>query len=167
MRKADIQHRKAIQLERLQRFLAWTIARYPAFAPNKRHQDDWFIAYQGHRIAEISRAARAFWLGLTESAVDAVLAQPEPTGLIGRILARDVHDYACAADVFGIEKTLNCGVQTFLSSAWASRLADGTSSATFEATVRHAVQPWVRERLHMLKRPFATLSDEPKEQTLA
>ncbi len=167
MRKADIQHRQAIQLERLQRFLDWATARHPEFAQNKRHQDDWFLAYQGHRIAEIGRAARAFWLGLTESAVDTVLAHPEPTSLIGRILARDVHDYACTVDVFGIEKTVNCGVQTFLNSAWASRLADSTSSDTFEATVRHAVQAWVRERLHMLERPFATLSDEQKEQTLA
>lgn len=167
MRKADIQHRKAIQLERLQRFLAWAIARYPEFAPNKRHQDDWFIAYQGHRIAEIGRAARAFWLGLTESAVDDVLTQPEPTSLIGRILARDVHDYSCTVDIFGVEKTFSCGVQTFLNSAWASRLADSTSSDTFEATVQHAVHAWVRERLQVLERPFATLSDEQKEQTLA
>ena len=167
MRKADFQNRKAIRLERLQRFLAWATARFPAFVAKKHHQDQWFSAYAGHSISQIGPAAKAFWLGLSEPAVDAVLADPAPASLLGRILARDLTSHACTVDVFGVPKTFDCGsVQHLLETDWATRLEDSDSPAAFEEQVRRAVEAWVRERLHVLEKPFATLSDAVKARSL-
>ncbi|MHA6494669.1 helicase-related protein [Pseudomonas borbori] len=168
MRKADIKQRAATRLERLRRFLAWAGEKHPDFTPNKNHQEQWFSQYGGHRTPGIGRAAKAFWLGLGEQAVEAELEAPDTTSLLGRILARDLNDYSCPVDVFGVEKTFSCGsLQNLLNAEWALRIADSESSALFAEHVQQAVQAVVQQRLEILRQPFAEMSVEDKARCLA
>lgn len=167
MRKAEVKHRHAIKLERLQRFLTWTTARYPDFVPKRNHQENWFSIYVGHQPPEIGRAARLFWLGLDEATVEAVLADPSAAGLVGRLLARDMNGFSCTVDVFGVEKTFDCGpLQNLLEPDFALRIADSTSLAEFETHVRDALQALVRGRLQVLEKPFASMSEEQRIRCL-
>jgi ATP-dependent RNA helicase SUPV3L1/SUV3 len=167
MRKAEAKHRHTLKLERLQRFLNWTLERHPDFVPKKNHQDNWFATYIGHQPPEIGRAARLFWLGLDEATVEANLDNSQTTNLIGRLLNRDVNPFSCTVDVFGVEKTVDCGsVQTLLEPEFAFRMDDSHASEDFERNVTGAVESLVRDRLHLLKEPFAGLSDEQKAQCL-
>ncbi|NKQ10935.1 DEAD/DEAH box helicase [Pseudomonas sp. SST3] len=167
MRKAEIKHRHARKLERLQRFLDWATERHPDFVPKKNHQENWFSTYIGHQPPEIGRAARLFWLGLDEPTVNASLERVDPESLIGRLLNRDLNDYSCNVDVFGVEKTFDCGpVQHLLEPDFALRIGDSASTDAFEAHVRDAIETLVRDRLHVLERPFASMTEEQKERCL-
>ena len=167
MRKAEVKHRNTVRLERLQRFLAWTAERHPDFAPKRSHQENWYSLYVGHQPAEIGRAARLFWLGLDEPTVEAVLADPGAAGLVGRLLARDLNGFSCSVDIFGVEKTFDCGpVQNLLEPDFALRIADSASLPDFEEHVRDALQSLVRGRLQVLERPFASMSDEERMRAL-
>lgn len=167
MRKAEIKHRHARKLERLQRFLDWATEHHPDFVPKKHHQETWFSTYIGHQPPEIGRAARLFWLGLDEPAVEANLEHADPASLIGRLLNRDLNDYSCSVDVFGVEKNFDCGpVQHLLEPDLALRIDDSASTDAFEAHVREAIEALVRERLHVLERPFADMAEEQKERCL-
>ena len=167
MRKAEVKHRHAIKLERLQRFLTWTTARYPDFVPKRNHQENWFSIYVGHQPPEIGRAARLLWLGLDEATVEAVLADPSAAGLVGRLLARDMNGFSCTVDVFGVEKTFDCGqVQNLQEPDFALSIADSTSLAQFETHVRDALQALVRGRLQVLEKPFASMSEEQRIRCL-
>ncbi|MCQ4307531.1 RNA helicase [Pseudomonas stutzeri] len=167
MRKAEVKHRNTVKLERLQRFLSWAAERHPDFVPKKNHQEKWFSTYIGHQPPEIGRAARLFWLGLDEPTVDANLEGAESQSLIGRLLNRDLNDYSCNVDIFGIEKTLDCGpVQNLLEPELALRIPDSTSIDEFEANVDDAIEALVRDRLHVLERPFASMTDEQKMRVL-
>ena len=167
MRKAELKQRHARKLERLQRFLDWAAERHPDFVPKKNHQENWFSTYIGHQPPEIGRAARLFWLGLDEPTVNANLEGADPASLIGRLLNRDLNDYSCRVDVFGVEKTLDCGpVQQLLEPDFALRIEDSASTDAFEAHVRDAIEALVRDRLHVLDHPFATMTDDEKEQCL-
>lgn len=167
MRKAESKHRHTRKLERLQRFLDWTTVRYPDFAPKKNHQEQWFSTYVGHQPPVIGRAARLFWLGLNEPAVNATLESTDPERLIGRLLNRDLNDFTCSVDVFGIEKTFDCGpVQHLLEPDYALRIDDSASVDEFEGHVRDAIGAMVRDRLRVLERPFAGMSDEQKARCL-
>lgn len=167
MRKAELKQRHARKLERLQRFLDWAAERHPEFVPKKNHQENWFSTYIGHQPPEIGRAARLFWLGLDEPTVNANLEGADPASLIGRLLNRDLNDYSCRVDVFGVEKTLDCGpVQQLLEPDFALRIEDRASTDAFEAHVRDAIEALVRDRLHVLDHPFASMADDEKEQCL-
>ena len=167
MRKAELKQRHARKLERLQRFLDWAAERHPDFVPKKNHQENWFSTYIGHQPPEIGRAARLFWLGLDEPTVNANLEGADPASLIGRLLNRDLNDYSCRVDVFGVEKTLDCGpVQQLLEPDFALRIEDSASTDAFEAHVRDAIEALVRDRLHVLDHPFASMTDDEKEQCL-
>lgn len=167
MRKAELKQRHARKLERLQRFLDWAAERHPEFVPKKNHQENWFSTYIGHQPPEIGRAARLFWLGLDEPTVNANLEGADPASLIGRLLNRDLNDYSCRVDVFGVEKTLDCGpVQQLLEPDFALRTEDSASTDAFEAHVRDAIEALVRDRLHVLDHPFASMTDDEKEQCL-
>ncbi|MFG3451300.1 helicase-related protein [Stutzerimonas stutzeri] len=167
MRKAELKQRHARKLERLQRFLDWAAERHPDFVPKKNHQENWFSTYIGHQPPEIGRAARLFWLGLDEQTVNANLEGADPASLIGRLLNRDLNDYSCRVDVFGVEKTLDCGpVQQLLEPDFALRIEDRASTDAFEAHVRDAIEALVRDRLHVLDHPFASMADDEKEQCL-
>jgi len=167
MRKAEAKHRHTHKLERLQRFLNWTTERHPDFAPKKNHQEKWFSTYLGFQPPEIGRAARLFWLGLDDATVEANLEGAAPASLIGRLLNRDVNDFSCTVDIFGVEKTLDCGpVQNLLEPEFALRIDDSRSTDEFEHNVCAAVQTLVRDRLHVLEKPFTSLSDEQKAQCL-
>lgn len=163
MRKAEAKHRHTVKLERLQRFLDWTTERHPDFVPKKNHQDTWFSTYIGHQPPEIGRAARLFWLGLDTPNVETNLENGDPGSLISRLLNRDVNNFSCTVSVFGIEKTLDCGpVQTLLEPEFAFHIADSQSSDEFERNVIGAVEQLVRGRLHVLEKPFASMSEEQK-----
>jgi len=167
MRKAELKQRHARKLERLQRFLDWAAERHPDFVPKKNHQENWFSTYIGHQPPEIGRAARLFWLGLDEQTVNANLEGADPASLIGRLLNRDLNDYSCRVDVFGVEKTLDCGpVQQLLEPDFALRIEDSASTDAFEAHVRDAIEALVRDRLHVLDHPFTSMTDDEKEQCL-
>ncbi|UPQ81657.1 RNA helicase [Pseudomonas knackmussii] len=167
MRKAELKQRHARKLERLQRFLDWAAERHPEFVPKKNHQENWFSTYIGHQPPEIGRAARLFWLGLDEPTVNANLEGADPASLIGRLLNRDLNDYSCRVDVFGVEKTLDCGpVQQLLEPDFALRIEDSASTDAFEAHVRDAIEALVRDRLHVLDHPFTSMTDDEKEQCL-
>ncbi len=167
MRKAELKQRHARKLERLQRFLDWAAERHPDFVPKKNHQENWFSTYIGHQPPEIGRAARLFWLGLDEPTVNANLEGADPASLIGRLLNRDLNDYSCRVDVFGVEKTLDCGpVQQLLEPDFALRIEDSASTDAFEAHVRDAIEALVRDRLHVLDHPFTSMTDDEKEQCL-
>ncbi|MGA6096576.1 helicase-related protein [Stutzerimonas marianensis] len=167
MRKAETKHRQAVRLERLQRFLTWAAERHPDFAPKKNHQEQWFSTYLGHQPPEIGRAARLFWLGLEAPAVETVLATPEPTTLLGRLLNRDVNAFSCTVDLFGVQVMFDCGsVQTLLEADLALRIPDSDSAAAFERHVSDAVEGLARDRLRVLERPFAAMSDEQKARSL-
>ncbi len=167
MRKAEAKHRRSSSLERLQRFLSWATERHPDFTPKKNHQEKWFSTYLGHQPPEIGRAARLYWLGLDPVTVEANLENAEPASLIGRLLNRDVNDFSCTVDIFGVEKTLDCGpVQNLLEPEFALRIDESRSVDEFERRVCAAVEALVRDRLHVLEKPFAELSDEQKGQCL-
>ena len=125
MRKAEVKHRNSLKLERLERFLTWASERHPDFVPKKNHQEKWFSTYIGHQPPAIGRAARLFWLGLDEPTVDANVEGADPNSLIGRLLNRDLNDYSCNVDIFGVEKTLDCGpLQNLLEPELALRIPD-------------------------------------------
>lgn len=167
MRKAEVKHRNTVRLERLQRFLTWATAQHPDFVPKKNHQENWFSTYLGHQPAEIGRAARLFWLGLDEATVESVLADAGSAGLVGRLLARDLNGFSCSVDIFGVEKTFDCGpVQNLLEPDFALRIADSASLADFEEHVCEALQALVRSRLQVLERPFASMSEEQRIRCL-
>ncbi|MFV0456746.1 MAG: RNA helicase, partial [Pseudomonas sp.] len=167
MRRAEGKHRNTISLERLQRFLNWNTEHHPDFVPKKKHQDKWFATYIGHQPPEISRAARLFWLGLNEAAVESVLQTDEPAGLLGRLLKRDLNDFSCNIDIHGIEKAFDCGpVQNLLESELALRIPDSTSADEFEAHVHSAIGELVLSRLRILEKPFASLGEEQKARIL-
>lgn len=167
MRKAEVKQRNTVRLERLQRFLAWATAKHPEFAAKRNHQENWFSVYVGHQPPEIGRAARLFWLGLNEATVESVLTDPGSAGLVGRLLARDLNGFTCTVDVFGVEKTFDCGpVQNLLEPDFALRIADSASLADFESHVREALQTLVRSRLEVLERPFSSMSEEQRIRCL-
>ncbi|TLX57094.1 RNA helicase [Stutzerimonas nosocomialis] len=166
MRKVEVKQRSSLKQERLQRFLDWAGERYPEFNPKKNHQEKWFTLYVGYQPPAIGRAAKAFWLGLEPAAVDAVLQ--EPTGLIGRLLNRDVNAFQCAVDLFSSEKAFSLGsLQGLLEPEWAFRIPDSATPEAFEENARLAVQGVVRERLAMLEAPFARLTEQERAQVLA
>ncbi len=163
MRRAESKQFKTIRLDRLQRFLTWASDKHPDFVPKKNHQEKWFTVYIGHQPPEIGRAARLFWLGLSSEAVEVALQGADPASLVGRLLARDLNGYECTLDVFGIEKTFDCGpVHNLLEPEFALRIDDSASVEALEANARLAVQDWLRERLQVLERPFAGMSEEQK-----
>lgn len=167
MRKGETRHRNTISLERLQRFLSWAAERHPEFVPKKKHPEAWYTTYIGHQPPELGRAARLFWLGLDEAAVESVLQTPDPTSLIGRLLNRDLNDFSCAVDIHGIEKTFDCGpVQNLLEPDIALRIEPSASSDEFDLHVRDAIQALVLSRLRVLEKPFASMSEEQKLQSL-
>lgn len=171
MRKADAKHRnrKAIKLERLDRFLVWATARHPDFSAKPHHQDTWFKHYGGYQNPLIGRAAKAFWLGLHEAAVEAALASDAAPGLLGRVLAQDAAPVACTVEVFGADKTFTLGpAHHLLNPEWAFRLPDTVALADFEEHVRETVQAAVHERLpRLLEQAFAALSPEDRQHCLA
>ena len=163
MRRAESKQYKSIRLDRLQRFLSWATEQYPDFAPKKNHQENWYSVYLGHQPAEIGRAARLFWLGLQTAGVGAALHGAEPSSLVGRLLARDLNGFSCTVDLYGIEKSFDCGpVQKLLEPDFALRIDDSASVEELEANARLAVQDWLRERLQVLERPFASMSEDQK-----
>ncbi|WP_120996154.1 DEAD/DEAH box helicase [Stutzerimonas urumqiensis] len=160
--------RKAIRLERLQRFLGWASTTYPDFVPKSKHQEQWFTPYTGFPYPQFGRAAKAFWLGLDAAAVAELLAEPEATSLAARVLGKHRETWACTVDVFGAEKRFDCGaVQQLLQPEWALRIGDSHSVADFDEQARLAVQHWVRGRLQILEAPFRQMSDEEKAACLA
>ncbi|MBE7927635.1 helicase-related protein [Pseudomonas saudiphocaensis] len=167
MRKGETRHRNTISLERLQRFLSWAAERHPEFVPKKKHPEAWYTTYIGHQPPELGRAARLFWLGLDEAAVESVLQTPDPNSLIGRLLNRDLNEFSCAVDIHGIEKTFDCGpVQNLLEPDIALRIEPSASSDEFDLHVRDAIQALVLSRLRVLEKPFASMSEEQKLQSL-
>ncbi|MCF6783463.1 helicase-related protein [Stutzerimonas stutzeri] len=167
MRKGETRHRNTISLERLQRFLSWAAERHPEFVPKKKHPDAWYTTYLGHQPPELGRAARLFWLGLNEATVESVLQKPDPNSLIGRLLNRDLNDFSCAVDIHGIEKTFDCGpVLNLLEPDIALRIEPSGSSDEFDSHVRDAIQALVLSRLRVLEKPFASMSEEQKLQSL-
>ena len=167
MRKGETRHRNTISLERLQRFLSWAAERHPEFVPKKKHPEAWYTTYIGHQPPELGRAARLFWLGLDEAAVESVLRTPDPNSLIGRLLNRDLNEFSCAVDIHGIEKTFDCGpVQNLLEPDIALRIEPSASSDEFETHVRDAIQALVLNRLRVLEKPFASMSEDQKLQSL-
>ena len=167
MRKGEARHRNTLSLQRLQRFVGWAGERHPEFVPKKKHPDAWYTTYLGHQPPEIGRAARLFWLGLDEAAVESTLHEPEPSSLIGRLLNRDLNDFSCTVDVYGVEKHFDCGpVQSLLEPDIALRIEASRSSEEFENHVRGAIQALVLDRLRVLEKPFASMSEEQKVQSL-
>lgn len=168
MRKAQGNHQPNVSSERLQRFLTWTHDRHPDFVAKKKHHEAWFNTYTGHQPPEIGRAARLFWLGLEEAAVDAALQATEPTSLLGRLLHRDLNDFTCSVDIYGLEQTLDCGpAQTLLEPDIALRIPSCALSEQFDAHACAAIQDLVLHRLRVLAKPFAQMDDEQKAQVLA
>src|SRR5690606_33375710 len=146
---------------------SWAAERHPEFVPKKKHPDAWYTTYIGHQPPELGRAARLFWLGLDEAAVESVLQTPDPNSLIGRLLNRDLNDFSCAVDIHGIEKTFDCGpVQNLLEPDIALRIEPSASSDEFDLHVRDAIQALVLSRLRVLEKPFASMSEEQKLQSL-
>ncbi len=167
MANPGYKQRKAVKLERLQRFLDWASARFPAFVAKKHHQDKWFVPYGGYQLREIGPAAKAFWLGLDVATVEQLLRECPPDSLIGRLLERDLNDFICPVDIYGVEKALSIGsLQNLLEPEWAFAIADSHSTTEFEANVQQAVESMVRERLKVLERPFSRLADEDKLRVL-
>jgi len=167
MRKAEVRHRNTISLERLQRFINWAAERHPEFVPKKKHPEAWYTTYIGHQPPELGRAARLFWLGLDETAVESALEALDPASLISRLLNRDLNDFSCTVDIHGIEKTFDCGpVQSLLEPEIALRIEASASSDEFERHVQDAIQDLVLSRLRILEKPFASMSEEQKARIL-
>src|SRR5690606_41646894 len=99
MRKGETRHRNTISLERLQRFLSWAAERHPEFVPKKKHPEAWYTTYIGHQPPELGRAARLFWVGADEAAVESVLRTPDPHRVIGRPQHRDLNEISRAVDI--------------------------------------------------------------------
>src|SRR5690606_40155464 len=92
---------------------------------------------------------------------------PDPNSLIGRLLNRDLNESSCAVDIHGIEKPFDCGpVQNLLEPDIALRIEPSASSDEFETHVRDAIQALVLNRLRVLEKPFASMSEEQKLQSL-
>ena len=167
MDKADFKQHKSIRLERLERFLRWLRSYEPDITAKKNQQEQWFIPYNGYPNPAIGQAAKAFWLGLTESAVNAALAEFKRFDLIGKVLAREPSDYRCAVDLFGVEREFTIGsVHHLLKADWALCLPPSDSPQAFTENVRLSVQALVRERLHILAHPFAQMSSEERQQVV-
>lgn len=167
MAKAEGRQYKETRLERLRRFIAWAEARHPDFVAKRHHQQEWFTPYIGYRIPGLGRAARAFWLGLQAAAVDELLDQPPPHGLIERVLGRGQEAWCCEVDLFGSPKDFCLArAQDLLAQEWAMRLADSPRCAAFEPAARQAVEAHVRERLAILERPFAAMSADERQRVL-
>lgn len=168
MAKAGGKQFKSIRLERLARFIDWATARYPDFIPKKHHQEKWFTPYIGYPIAGLGRAAKAFWLGLHEHAVDELLAEPTADGLLDRVVGRDLGEINCQVDVFGSEKTFNLGSPVhLLEPDWAMRLDDSLRRDDFAGNLQRAVQIYVRGRLQVLERSFAEMDEDDRQRCLA
>ncbi len=168
MAKAGGKQFKSIRLERLARFIDWATARYPDFIPKKHHQEKWFTPYIGYPIAGLGRAAKAFWLGLQEHAVDELLAEPTADGLLDRVVGRDLGEINCQVDVFGSEKTFNLGSPVhLLEPDWAMRLDDSLRRDDFAGNLQRAVQIYVRGRLQVLERSFAEMDEDDRQRCLA
>jgi len=168
MAKAGGKQFKSIRLERLARFIDWATARYPDFIPKKHHQEKWFTPYIGYPIAGLGRAAKAFWLGLQEHAVDELLAEPTADGLLDRVVGRDLGEIKCQVDVFGSEKTFNLGSPVhLLEPDWAMRLDDSLRRDDFAGNLQRAVQIYVRGRLQVLERSFAEMDEDDRQRCLA
>ncbi len=168
MAKAGGKQFKSIRLERLARFIDWATARYPDFIPKKHHQEKWFTPYIGYPIAGLGRAAKAFWLGLHEHAVDELLAEPTADGLLDRVVGRDLGETNCQVDVFGSEKTFNLGSPVhLLEPDWAMRLDDSLRRDDFAGNLQRAVQIYVRGRLQVLERSFAEMDEDDRQRCLA
>ncbi len=168
MAKAGGKQFKSIRLERLARFIDWATARYPDFIPKKHHQEKWFTPYIGYPIAGLGRAAKAFWLGLHEHAVDELLAAPTADGLLDRVVGRDLGEINCQVDVFGSEKTFNLGSPVhLLEPDWAMRLDDSLRRDDFAGNLQRAVQIYVRGRLQVLERSFAEMDEDDRQRCLA
>lgn len=168
MAKAGGKQFKSIRLERLARFIDWATARYPDFIPKKHHQEKWFTPYIGYPIAGLGRAAKAFWLGLHEHAVDELLAEPTADGLLDRVVGRDLGEINCQVDVFGSEKTFNLGSPVhLLEPDWAMRLDDSLRRDDFVGNLQRAVQIYVRGRLQVLERSFAEMDEDDRQRCLA
>jgi ATP-dependent RNA helicase SUPV3L1/SUV3 len=167
MPKADPPRLKAIRLERLRRFVAWAQATYPEFTPKKHHQVQWFTPYIGYPYPHLGRVAKAFWLGLEAPAAASLVDAPDPQSLIGRVLLRDPGNFHCTLDLFGSDKTFDCGpVQNLLEPDWALHLADSDSPEAFAEHVRLEAQRLVRSRLQILERPFRSMSDDDRQRVL-
>ncbi|MGE6687595.1 helicase-related protein [Stutzerimonas stutzeri] len=168
MAKAGGKQFKSIRLERLARFIDWATARYPDFIPKKHHQEKWFTPYIGYPIAGLGRAAKAFWLGLHEHAVDELLAAPTADGLLDRVVGRDLGEINCQVDVFGSKKTFNLGSPVhLLEPDWAMRLDDSLRRDDFAGNLQRAVQIYVRGRLQVLERSFAEMDEDDQQRCLA
>ncbi len=168
MAKAGGKQFKSIRLERLARFIDWATARYPDFIPKKHHQEKWFTPYIGYPIAGLGRAAKTFWLGLQEHAVDELLAEPTADGLLDRVVGRDLGEIKCQVDVFGSEKTFNLGSPVhLLEPDWAMRLDDSLRRDDFAGNLQRAVQIYVRGRLQVLERSFAEMDEDDRQRCLA
>lgn len=168
MAKAGGKQFKSVRLERLARFIDWATARYPDFIAKKHHQEKWFTPYTGYPIPGLGRAAKAFWLGLHEAAVDELLAAPAADDLVDRVVSRDLGEIHCSVDVFGSEKTFSLGSPPhLLEPDWAMRLEDSPQRDDFAGNLRQAVQAYIRARLQVLERSFAEMDEDDRQRCLA
>ena len=168
MAKAGGKQFKSVRLERLARFIDWATARYPDFIAKKHHQEKWFTPYTGYPIPGLGRAAKAFWLGLHEAAVDELLAAPAADDLVDRVVSRDLGEIHCSVDVFGSEKTFSLGSPPhLLEPDWAMRLEDSPQRDDFAGNLRQAVQAYIRARLQVLESSFAEMDEDDRQRCLA
>ncbi|EWC41373.1 helicase-related protein [Stutzerimonas stutzeri] len=168
MAKAGGKQFKSVRLERLARFIEWATARHPDFVAKKHHQEKWFTPYIGYPIVGLGRAAKAFWLGLHEQAVDDLLAEPAADELLDRVVSRDIGEIHCSVDVFGSEKTFSLGSPAqLLEPDWAMRLDDSPHRADFSGSLERTVQAYVRGRLQLLERSFAEMDEDDRQRCLA
>ncbi|MCQ4262102.1 RNA helicase [Stutzerimonas stutzeri] len=168
MAKAGGKQFKSVRLERLARFIDWATARYPDFIAKKHHQEKWFTPYTGYPVPGLGRAAKAFWLGLHEAAVDELLAAPAADDLVDRVVSRDLGEIHCSVDVFGSEKTFSLGSPLhLLEPDWAMRLEDSPQRDDFAGNLRQAVQAYIRARLQVLERSFAEMDEDDRQRCLA
>ncbi|MFC3606361.1 DEAD/DEAH box helicase [Stutzerimonas tarimensis] len=168
MQKAESRQRKAIRLERLQRFIDWASATWAEFVPKKNHQEKWFTAYGGYQNLQIGRAAKLFWLGFEAPAVASALPALDPKSLAGRLVNRDLNDYRCPVDLFGSEILVDCGpAKNLMEPDWALAFPDSDSAEAFEPQVQQRVERVVRDRLAQLEAPLARLAEQERQDCLA
>ncbi|MDR6354714.1 hypothetical protein Q3H58_001385 [Pseudomonas psychrotolerans] len=164
---SDHRLRKQRRLERLQRFIDWASRAHPDFVAKQQHQEQWFKPYAGYPFPHLGRIAKAFWLGLDESAAVANGTTPEPETLLGQALLSASKTFGYPVDVFGSEKLFTGGAASELLEAhWALNLADSDSAAGLEAAVAERLGAAVRERLALLAGPFAEMAAEDRQRVL-
>ncbi len=140
---------------------------HPDFVARQQHQELWFKPYSGYPLPHLGRIAKAFWLGLDETAAVAAGSAPDPDSLLGKALLSAGKTFGYAVDVFGSEKLFTGGAASeLLEPHWALNLTDSACAEAFAAAVSERLGDAVRERLGLLAVPFAEMADEDRQRVL-